>query len=105
MQRPGNHDTAPGSPPFRYAIIGGGAGIAPTHLSALAELPGAQVVGVSDIRSEHAEPRAAELGCPYFADHRAMLTVVKPDIAVICAPHPLHASLIIDCLEAGVHVL
>jgi UDP-N-acetyl-2-amino-2-deoxyglucuronate dehydrogenase len=92
-------------PTFRYVIIGGGAGIAETHLKALSQLPGAQVVGISDINSEHAAPRAAKLGCPYFSDHREMLTRLQPEIAVVCTPHPSHAALVIDCLEAEAHVL
>ncbi|HLY26489.1 MAG TPA: Gfo/Idh/MocA family oxidoreductase [Aggregatilineales bacterium] len=90
---------------FRYAIIGGGGGIADTHLKALAQLPGAQVVGLSDIVVERVASRAAQVGCPAFADHRAMLKEVKTDIAVVTTPHPSHAALVIDCLEAGTHVL
>lgn len=92
-------------PAFRYVIIGGGAGIAATHLKALERLPRAQVVGLSDINAEQAASRAAQLGCPYFTDHHEMLAALKPDIAVICTPHPSHATLAIDCLEAGTHVL
>jgi len=99
------HDQSSDNPSFRYAIIGGGAGIAESHLRALAQIPGAQVVGLSDINSERAVPRAAELGCSYFTDHRDMLEQLKPDIAVVCTPHPTHAALVIDCLEAGTHVL
>ncbi len=99
------HDKSLAHPTFRYAIIGGGAGIAETHLKALAQLPGAQVVGLSDINTERVAPRAAELGCSYFTDHHDMLNQVKPDIAVVCTPHPSHAALVIDCLQAGTHVL
>ena len=85
-------DKSSNSPTFRYAIIGGGGGIAETHLKALAELPAAQVVALADVNPERAEMRAAELGCPFFADHRDMLKQVKPDIAVVCTPHPSHAA-------------
>jgi UDP-N-acetyl-2-amino-2-deoxyglucuronate dehydrogenase len=98
-------DEATNTPSFRYVIIGGGAGIAATHLRALAQLPSAQVVGLSDITSERAAPRAAELGCKFFSDHRQMLNEMKPDIAVVCTPHPSHAEIVIDCLEIGAHVL
>jgi predicted dehydrogenase len=98
-------DTVSNSSTFRYAIIGGGGGIVATHLKALAQLAGAQVVGLADINPRNATPRAAELGCPYFADHQVMLSEVKPDITVICTPHPSHAELAIDCLKAETHVL
>ena len=99
------HDKSPDRATLRHVIIGGGAGIAATHLKALTQLPEAQVVGLSDISPERAVPRAIELGCPYFADHHEMLNTLKPDVAVVCTPHPSHAPLVIDCLNAGVHVL
>jgi UDP-N-acetylglucosamine 3-dehydrogenase len=60
---------------------------------------------MSDIRPEALAPRAAEVGCPAFVDHREMLREVRPDVAVIVTPHPLHAPLAIDCFAAGAHVL
>lgn len=92
-------------PALRFGIIGSAAGIAETHLKALTQLPGATIVGMADIAIERGEARARAVGCPFFADHRAMLDAVRPDVTVICAPHPLHAALAIDCLEAGAHVL
>ncbi len=92
-------------PTFRYAMIGAGGGIAETHLKALAQLPGAQIVGLSDLHAERVSARAAQIGCPYFTDYHEMLKQVKPDIAVVVTPHPSHAQVVIDCLEAGSHVL
>jgi len=34
-----------------------------------------------------------------------MLSATHPDVAVICAPHPYHVPIAIDCLMAGYHVL
>jgi predicted dehydrogenase len=93
------------TPPLRYAIIGGAAGIAPTHIGALQQLPDAQIVGLSDINADGGAARAAELGCRFFVDHREMLAETKPDVAVICAPHPLHPPLALDAFAAGAHVL
>jgi UDP-N-acetyl-2-amino-2-deoxyglucuronate dehydrogenase len=90
---------------MRYAIIGCAAGIVPTHMRALAQLPSAQIVGVSDISAERGAPRAAEAGCPFFVDHRALLAELRPDVAVICTPHPFHAPIALDCFAAGAHVL
>jgi UDP-N-acetyl-2-amino-2-deoxyglucuronate dehydrogenase len=94
-----------GSTSLRYAIIGGAAGIAPTHIRALQQLPGAQIAGLSDINADGGAARAAELGCPFFVDHREMLAEIKPDVAVICAPHPFHPPLALDAFAAGAHVL
>src|SRR6476620_1371619 len=97
--------SATGGKILRYAIIGGAAGIATTHIRALQQLPGAQIVGLSDINAEGGATRATELGCPFFVDHRAMLAEIKPDVAVICAPHPFHPPLALDAFAAGAHVL
>jgi predicted dehydrogenase len=90
---------------MRYAIIGCAAGIALTHLRALADLPNATIVGMTDIAADRGAARAAEYNSPFFVDHQTMLAEVKPDIAVITTPHPFHAPIAIDCMEAGAHVL
>ena len=97
-----SHDAAS---TLRYAIIGCAAGIAPSHIKALSQLAEARIAGMSDINAERGTERAEEAGCPFFIDHREMLERVRPDVAVICAPHPLHAPLALDCFAAGAHVL
>lgn len=89
----------------RYAIIGCAGIIAATHLQALAQLPQARIVGMCDIDIERGAALASELACPFFANHQAMLAAVKPDVAVICTPHPLHAIQATDCFAANAHVL
>src|SRR4029077_19360248 len=39
-----------------------------------------------------------------FIDHRELLALA-PDVVVVCTPHPSHAPLTIEALEAGAHVL
>jgi predicted dehydrogenase len=85
-------------------VIGVGANVFGMHSPALHSAD-VDVVGVSDVNVDAAERRAEEFGCPYFADHREMLSATRPDAAVIIAPHPFHPPLAIDCLEAGAHVL
>src|SRR5215212_7117616 len=80
-------------------------GIAPSHIHALQQLAGAQIVGLSDINAEGGAARAAELDCAFFVDHREMLADLKPDVAVICAPHHFHPPLALDAFAAGAHVL
>lgn len=92
-------------PILRYALIGAGASIASNHLEALARLPGIHIVGMADISPAIAMQRAATVGCPFFLDHREMLSAVQPDVVVICTPHPLHMPLALDCFAAGAHVL
>ncbi|RMF89528.1 MAG: gfo/Idh/MocA family oxidoreductase [Nitrospinota bacterium] len=74
------------------------------HRPAL-ELETVDLVAVSDIDAERGRQRAAELGCPFYTDYRVMLTETRPEVAVIMTPHPSHASIALDCLQAGCHVL
>lgn len=89
--------------PIRYAVVGLGAGVFKHHKHAL-ELGTFQMVGGVDVRPE-VEERAKELGVPFFADHRSMLAAVKPELTVVMTPHPFHAPIAIDAMEAGSHVL
>ena len=100
-------DNTPGAggPRLRYALIGAGASIAGNHLEALAKLPGAQIVGMADINPTPGAQRAAVADCPFFLDHRELLSTVAPEVVVICAPHPFHRPLALDCFAAGTHVL
>ncbi len=89
---------------LRYAIIGAGAGVFNMHRAAL-QLPEIDLVALSDINPTIGQQRAVELDCAFYSDHHQLLTEIQPDVAVIMAPHPLHARLAIDSLEAGCHVL
>ncbi len=90
---------------LRYAVIGCGGVIAPTHLQALAQIPDAQIVAMSDLDEARGAPRAEAANVPFFTDYRAMLAEIQPDVAVICVPHPFHAPIALDCFKAGAHVL
>ena len=98
-----NQQSSPDTP-LRHAFVGVGAGIFAAHQRALT-LPTVEVVGVSDVNQALAEERAEELGCPAFADHRAMIAATHPDVVVIMTPHPFHAEIAIAALAAGCHVL
>ena len=100
-----NNKPLDSEPLLRYALIGAGASIADTHLEALARLPGTRIVGMADVNPSIGAHRAETVDCPFFLDHREMLSAVSPDVVVICAPHPLHRSLALDCFAAGAHVL
>jgi len=89
---------------LRYAVIGVAASIFGMHRRAqIAEE--INVAAACDINVEAGKQRAAEIGCAFYEDYRVMLAEAKPDVAVIVTPHPLHASMAMDCLRAGCHVL
>ena len=89
---------------MRIAVVGVGANVFALHAQAL-KATELEVVGVSDVNEAAAERRAEELGCPAFADHRELLEKTKPGAVAVLAPHPFHASIAVDCLQAGAHVL
>lgn len=89
---------------LRHVIIGIGAGILNGHRPALA-LPTVDLVAASDINTTVGRQRAQELDCTFYEDYRQMLAETRPDVAVILTPPFLHASMAIDCLRAGCHVL
>ena len=91
-------------PKLRFVVIGVGAGIFHLHQPPLSS-DDIEVVAVADVNPETGQPRADALGCPFYIDHRQLLAEVEADAAVIITPHPFHASLAIDCLKAGLHVL
>ncbi|KFL29520.1 oxidoreductase [Devosia riboflavina] len=90
--------------PLRHVIIGVGAGILKWHRWAL-DLDTTQLVGVTDVNQKLGEERAAELGVPFIAGHQALLDATRPDVAVVLTPHPYHAPIAIDALNAHAHVL
>lgn len=90
---------------IRYAIAGCGAGIAESHLAALAKIPSANIVGMCDVSAERGRPRAEAAGVPFFTDHVAMIEATQPDVVSICTPHPFHAAIAVDAFARGAHVL
>jgi predicted dehydrogenase len=89
---------------LRYVFIGAGAAIVDAHLDAVRVLP-IEIAGMSDLDPDRGPKQAAQFDCPFFVDHRDLLRDVKPDVAVICTPHPFHAAQARDCVAAGAHVL
>ncbi|MBX2997238.1 MAG: Gfo/Idh/MocA family oxidoreductase [Caldilineaceae bacterium] len=90
---------------LRHVVVGVGANIFFLHKAALAQLPEAELVGVADINPASGQPRAEELGVPFYLDHQTMLAELKPDVTSVITPHPSHAPIAIDAFNAGSHVL
>ncbi len=87
-----------------YGIIGCG-NIGPIHAASIAEVRGAKLVGVADVRLETAKKLANEYGADAFDDYKEMLK--RDDIHAIslCVPSGLRAEIAIDCAKAGKHIL
>jgi len=92
---------------IRVGIIGAG-GIANYHAKCYMQVPYVKLVAVADVVEEKAQKFAKAWGIPeenVFTNHKDMLDSVELDAVSVCTPHAFHASISIDCLKAGVHVL
>ena len=73
------------------------------HARIYSELPQTRLVGVADID----QPRRTEIGdrfgAAHFGDYRSLLSQV--DAVSVAVPTLQHREVVLDCLEAGVHVL
>jgi len=94
----------PAVTPRRVAVIGCG-DISSLHFAAIAALPGAVLVAVCDVHPDRLQTAVTEYGVPGFGDHLELFDTVRPDVIHICTPHHLHASIAIDALERGIHVV
>jgi UDP-N-acetyl-2-amino-2-deoxyglucuronate dehydrogenase len=98
--------TAPtGAPTVRRVAVIGCGDISALHFDAIAETAGAELVGVCDPHPGRLAAAAAEQHVPGFASHTELFNTVRPDAIHICTPHHLHASIAIDALERGIHVV
>lgn len=89
---------------LRVAVIGCG-DIAALHFSAIARATEAELVGVCEVDPVRREAAATTHGAPGFAGHLELFDAVRPDVVHVCTPHHLHASIAIDALERGIHVI
>src|SRR5437899_9934278 len=87
-------------------IIGAGA-ILKRHATAYRCLPElAKLIAVADIDEPRAGVAKREHGFLHaYTDYRALLDRKDIDVISICTPPASHASIVIDALEAGKHVL
>jgi UDP-N-acetyl-2-amino-2-deoxyglucuronate dehydrogenase len=86
------------------AIVGCG-DISIMHAEAIAKVPGASLVAVSDTDSVRVQEASRRSGAPAFHDHRDMLDAVRPDVVHVCTPHDQHVAVALDALAAGSDVL
>lgn len=88
---------------LRVGIIGTG-NISRSHIKAIQGREGFELAGVADVSAEARKQASTAHGVPAFADHRALISSVKPDYVVVSTPHYYHAPITLDALDAGVHV-
>jgi predicted dehydrogenase len=88
----------------RTAIIGCGK-VGHIHAAALATIPEAELVAVSDFDAARAAAFAARYGAQPYTDVERMVREARVQAALVCTPHPVHAAPAIAAIEAGADVL
>ena len=88
----------------KLAVIGCGAVARERYLPASKLVPNLEIVYVVDANLERARKIARQFCIPgYTNDYREIFG--KVDAAVVATPPKLHASISVDCLNHGIHVL
>ena len=87
--------------PIRFGIIG--LGVGRSRVKQAANTAGAQLVAVCDLQESLATAQAAEYGCDWHTDHRALLERQDIDAVGIFTPSGTHGDLAIESLQAGKH--
>jgi UDP-N-acetyl-2-amino-2-deoxyglucuronate dehydrogenase len=85
-------------------IVGTGV-IAATHAEAIAAIPGARLVAVSDVVPERALRFAGGRGCAAEPSLDALLARDDIDVVSVCVPSGLHAEVGIQVAAAGKHLI
>jgi predicted dehydrogenase len=91
---------------LRVGLVGGGLIAQVAHLPLLhADSTRFELAALADPSTRVRDGLATRYGisraCP---DHRALMELPL-DAVVVCAPNPLHAEIVLDALDAGLHVL
>lgn len=87
-----------------FGIIGCGK-IGTRHINFLNSMEGVRVSAVADVIRERAEEASKISSSKIFTDYREMVKDPDIDIINVCTPSGLHASMSIDALNAGKHVI
>ena len=90
--------------PRGFGIVGAGA-ISSTHADAIASLPEARLIAVTDVEPERAKSLAARHDCAAEPDLDALLAREDVDVVSVCVPSGLHAEVGIRAAAAGKHLV
>lgn len=91
---------------MKVAIIGCGTIARNAHIPAYLANPEVEIKYFCDNMIERAEQAVKDYGCGIaVADYRTILDDPEVEAVSVCTPNDAHASVTIDCLRAGKHVL
>jgi scyllo-inositol 2-dehydrogenase (NADP+) len=75
-----------------------------SHLSMIRAHPKVRMVGVCDATGYVLDVLAKYTGMPVYKDFVGMLDQAKPDAVIIATPTHLHATMVRQAIERGIHV-
>jgi UDP-N-acetyl-2-amino-2-deoxyglucuronate dehydrogenase len=87
-----------------FGIVGSGV-IASIHAEAIAMLPAARLVAVTDVAPEAAKSLAGTFGCAAEPDLDALLARDDVGVVSVCVPSGLHAEVGVRAAAAGKHLV
>ena len=82
-----------------------GLGVGTMHVQAYATLPESDLIAVCDANPERLRATADKYGVARYSDFDELLRDDRVEVVSIATPHPTHASLAIQALESGRHVI
>ncbi|HTT88637.1 MAG TPA: Gfo/Idh/MocA family oxidoreductase [Acidimicrobiales bacterium] len=93
-----------GPPVLGFGIVGAGV-ISETYAAALAGVPGAALVAVTDVDAERAAKFAAQHAVPDAGSLEQLLARPDVEVVCVCVPSGQHAEIGLAAARAGRHVV
>ena len=96
-----------GAPVLRWGIIGTGTRGNATHIPAVKESPGSELVALCDVAEDrlNAAVKRASQKVATYSDYQKLLANPDVNAVVIATPNLLHREMLLAALQAGKHVL
>ena len=92
---------------MKYALIGCGR-ISPNHIAA-AKANGLEIVAICDLEMKNMEDKKRKFELPSsvrtYVDYKKMIEEETPDLIAIATESGKHASIALDCIEAGCNLI
>jgi predicted dehydrogenase len=89
---------------YGFGVVGAGV-IGAFHAAAIAMVPGARLVAVTDVDQSRALEFAAQHGCAAVPDLDALIGRDDVDVVAVCVPSGLHTEVGVRAAEAGQHLV
>ncbi len=88
---------------IRVGVIGTGA-MGQNHVRIYSEMEGVELAGISDVDQKRVEAMATQFKTKAFTDYKKMFAEGLDAVSVV-VPTKLHKQVVLDALDAGIHVL